>query len=93
MLFSSPITLLGLGLTAAVGLWFLKPKRSLPLPPGPSGYPIIGNALDIPQTNQGPAYAEFGKRYGRISFYELAVNTFSRTGCPFRCPEQTLCRA
>ena len=28
---------------------FWRTSRSFPLPPGPKGFPIIGNVLDIPQ--------------------------------------------
>jgi len=39
--------------------------RRLPLPPGPKGWPVIGNLLDVVAFKQPwIAYAEWGKRYG-----------------------------
>ncbi|VDC03997.1 unnamed protein product [Peniophora sp. CBMAI 1063] len=45
---------------------FLKPKSTLPLPPGPSGLPVIGNVLDLPQTDPHKAYIQWGQEYGPI---------------------------
>lgn len=42
-------------------------SRSLPLPPGPKGYPLIGNLFDVPTERQWEAWAEWGKKYGDIS--------------------------
>lgn len=39
-------------------------KRNLPYPPGPKGYPIIGNLLDIPTGFQWKTYIEWAKKYG-----------------------------
>lgn len=36
----------------------------LPLPPGPKGYPLIGNVLDMPTAQQWRTYAQWGKIYG-----------------------------
>ena len=41
-------------------------RRGLPYPPGPSGWPIIGNLLDIPSTSTWLAYTEFSKKYGMV---------------------------
>lgn len=40
---------------------------SLPLPPGPPGLPLIGNALDIPQTEPHKVYMEWAQKYGASS--------------------------
>ncbi|KZV73575.1 cytochrome P450 [Peniophora sp. CONT] len=41
-------------------------KSSLPLPPGPPGLPLIGNALDMPQTQPHKTFIEWGNKYGPI---------------------------
>jgi cytochrome P450 len=46
-------------------------RRGLPYPPGPSGWPIIGNLLDIPSTSTWLAYTEFSKKYGHIVYYRI----------------------
>ena len=39
--------------------------RSAPLPPGPRGWPIIGNALDFPKHDRGRGFKELSAKYGR----------------------------
>jgi len=42
-------------------------RRNLPpLPPGPKGYPLIGNLYDIPHENAWVTYAEWSKKYGDV---------------------------
>lgn len=46
-------------------------RRSLgPLPPGPKGWPIIGNISDIPHKNSWVTYVEWKKKYGDIVYVE-----------------------
>ncbi|KAK0214392.1 cytochrome P450 [Armillaria fumosa] len=58
-------------LALAVFTWVvvsLKRKTpSGPLPPGPRRLPVIGNLLDMPKEREWETWAEWGKRYGRIS--------------------------
>lgn len=56
----------------AQALWGKSRKRNpknLPLPPGPKGYPIIGNLLDMPQDKPWIAYNEWSKTYGALQLY------------------------
>ncbi|KAI0705985.1 cytochrome P450 [Cerioporus squamosus] len=41
-------------------------KRRGPMPPGPSGWPIIGNALDVPTAHNWKAFAKWGERWGDL---------------------------
>ena len=43
----------------------------LPLPPGPKGYPIIGNILDIPAAAPWRTFEEWSRSYGSYSYYLL----------------------
>ncbi|CAA7258706.1 unnamed protein product [Cyclocybe aegerita] len=54
---------------SALAVWSLlqlRKKRFLPLPPGPSGFPLIGNVYDIPHDYPWHTYAEWAKKYGDI---------------------------
>ena len=33
-------------------------------PPGPKGYPLIGNLFDLPRENEWLTYADWGRKYG-----------------------------
>lgn len=57
-------------------------RSGLPLPPGPKGYPIIGNMFDIPSTNPEKAYAAMSKQYGVSQFIS-----------PFQMRKMTACEA
>ena len=37
----------------------------LPLPPGPKGYPLIGNLFDMPVYKPWVVYGEWRKTYGK----------------------------
>ncbi|KAG6908101.1 hypothetical protein DXG01_006138 [Tephrocybe rancida] len=58
-------------LCALVGVFILgilarRGMQREPLPPGPRGYPLIGNVLDLPSTKQWLTFTEWGKQYGEI---------------------------
>ncbi|KAF7371335.1 Cytochrome P450 [Mycena sanguinolenta] len=44
----------------------LRKRRTLPLPPGPRGLPIVGNILDLPATNNWLHFAKLGEVWGEI---------------------------
>ena len=59
----------GLLLFTPVALtWLLARKQARPaLPPGPKGYPIVGNLFEIGITEKPwEAYMEMGKEYGTL---------------------------
>ncbi|KAI1795415.1 cytochrome P450 [Ganoderma leucocontextum] len=41
-------------------------KRRDPMPPGPAGWPIIGNAFDVPVNYQWKTFAKWGERWGDL---------------------------
>ena len=49
---------------ALVPLYRSSKQDLLSLPPGPKGWPLIGNLLDIPRSNFVEAYAEWSRKYG-----------------------------
>ncbi|RDB16524.1 O-methylsterigmatocystin oxidoreductase [Hypsizygus marmoreus] len=42
-------------------------RTRLPLPPGPRGWPIIGNLFDMPQDVPWRTFSHWGREYGEIS--------------------------
>ena len=59
-----------IGIPSCVAIYFvffkfLRPSSStLPLPPGPKPFPLIGNILDIPIGSPWRTYTQWAKRYG-----------------------------
>ncbi|KAI0351255.1 cytochrome P450 [Trametes cingulata] len=53
-------------LLALIVRGFLVRRRRGPLPPGPSGWPIIGNVLDVPPSHHWKTFALWGTRYGDL---------------------------
>ncbi|KAI0674473.1 CyP450 monooxygenase [Trametes maxima] len=51
---------------------YLTTRRRHPLPPGPKGYPFIGNALDMPSRDLGRDFRDLCTKYGTYkAVYEL----------------------
>lgn len=44
-------------------------SRSLPLPPGPKGVPLLGNAFDIPTSMPWKAFRDLSAIYGAYNRY------------------------
>ncbi|KAG2338940.1 cytochrome P450 [Suillus weaverae] len=64
-----------LGVVAALaGLTFLRPRRketTHPYPPGPSGLPIIGSALQIDFNAPHLTYTDWANKYGEIVYSRI----------------------
>ncbi|KAG2148121.1 cytochrome P450 [Suillus clintonianus] len=60
---------------AGVGVYLLtrvfKKKNPAPYPPGPQGWPLIGNVLDMPHIKPWLTFTQWGKKYGDISHMEV----------------------
>ncbi|KAG2072078.1 cytochrome P450 [Suillus decipiens] len=59
---------------AAIGAYIVKQvlnKNSAPYPPGPRGWPLVGNIRDLPEIKRWLTFAEWGKKYGPISHIEI----------------------
>ncbi|PPQ65419.1 hypothetical protein CVT24_011500 [Panaeolus cyanescens] len=50
--------------------------RGLPLPPGPKGWPIIGNILDMPTERSWLTYHEWAKEHGDMVYFEVLGQPF-----------------
>ena len=67
--------------------------KGLPLPPGPKGYPLIGNLFDFPITNPWLIYEEWCKTYGNDFKHlsKIVLNSWGCRGyCILQCPWQAL---
>ncbi|KAG2077743.1 cytochrome P450 [Suillus decipiens] len=58
---------------ACIGLYLLKQmfKKNPAYPPGPPGWPLIGNILDMPHIKPWLTFTEWGKKYGHILHIEV----------------------
>ena len=49
---------------ALIPLYRSSKRDRLSLPPGPKGWPLIGNLLDMPQSNFAKVYTNWARKYG-----------------------------
>lgn len=75
-MFNSPTPLDLLLLVSATGVLLLliskhirAPRSSSPLPPGPGGYPLIGNIFGMPSSREWETFTEWGRKYGGFLFF------------------------
>ncbi|KAJ7174153.1 cytochrome P450 [Mycena crocata] len=68
----------GLLAAAAVSLCYhlYTRRNTLPLPPGPKGWPLIGNVLDMPTSHSWKTFARWGDIYGGIMSVTLLGQPF-----------------
>lgn len=66
------LTLLTRGLARVMSDRRRNPSR-LPLPPGPKGYPLIGNVLEMPTGFHWRTYSQWAKVYGELSLGSLTT--------------------
>ncbi|KAG1876537.1 cytochrome P450 [Suillus subalutaceus] len=59
---------------AGIGAYLVKQvfnKNATSYPPGPRGWPLVGNIQDMPQIKPWLTFTEWGKKYGAISHVEV----------------------
>lgn len=52
--------------------------RKLPLPPGPKGWPIIGNLLEFPKKRRSEIFSKWGNVSGMFEMVSLGLNWWIR---------------
>jgi hypothetical protein len=69
-------------LAGATLIWYLyhlynerkaNPRR-LPRPPGPKGYPIVGNMFDTPKSKAWVTYDQWFRKYGTPIFLSTGID-------------------
>ncbi|EIM85529.1 cytochrome P450 [Stereum hirsutum FP-91666 SS1] len=67
-------------LLAVVGVYLVKNiisrPSTAPYPPGPKGLPLVGNALDMPTSQEWKTYAQWGNRWGGLVYINVLGQPF-----------------
>ncbi|KAI5120028.1 hypothetical protein M0805_004657 [Coniferiporia weirii] len=85
-------------------LWRKSNPGKLPYPPGPKGWPLVGNIFNIPDVGELEQAREWAQQYGDVAFfkalgktyllvntYDAAVELFEKRGSNYSSrPENTL---
>ncbi|KAG1855207.1 cytochrome P450 [Suillus subalutaceus] len=75
MLSIANVAWLNLLCLTGVGVYLVKRvvirKNPAPYPPGPRGWPLIGNVLDMPRIKPWLTFTEWGQKYGDITHIEV----------------------
>ncbi|KAG2064898.1 cytochrome P450 [Suillus decipiens] len=75
MLTITRVTLLDLLCLTGIGVYLVRQvvikKNPAPYPPGPRGWPLIGNVLDMPRIKPWLTFTEWGRKYGDITHIEV----------------------
>jgi len=58
-------------LGCAVSARLARGRSRSQLPPGPKGYPIVGNLFDLPPTHVWEKFGAWGRQYGGLPFLHL----------------------
>ncbi|CCM01206.1 uncharacterized protein FIBRA_03254 [Fibroporia radiculosa] len=62
--FDAIVAILGLALLSR----FIAARRKGPFPPGPKGWPFMGNALDMPTSHHWKIFSQWSERWGDIVY-------------------------
>ncbi|KAF9443998.1 cytochrome P450 [Macrolepiota fuliginosa MF-IS2] len=90
---ASPLWLYALALIVSGLVWLRTSKRvasrrrRLLYPPGPKGYPLIGNLLHLPLKHAWLVYDEWFKIYGDMVYLEVFGQSFLVLGTPERAQD------
>lgn len=61
------LDVIALALTGLVIIRLYARNASTPLPPGPKGWPLLGNLLEIPTAKEWFAFAALGEKWGKVT--------------------------
>ena len=65
---SSTSVIIGCAALVRLARWSSRPR----LPPGPRGYPIVGNFFDLASTQVWKQFSAWGKQYGGFTSAQLS---------------------